>query len=136
MNAPSSAPASGFQASKSRKRPTTRAGEAVACSNRSVVSGTSSGGYARAGRGARGGGKAVQVPGFLGGEVQLAGDGVEDRGRMATVGLSAPALAGHVTAGALRPVVHSVYPLADIGAAHEAFERGGVLGKHVLAVSG
>jgi NADPH:quinone reductase-like Zn-dependent oxidoreductase len=33
-------------------------------------------------------------------------------------------------------VVHRVYPLADIAAAHEAFERGGVLGKHVLAVSG
>jgi NADPH:quinone reductase-like Zn-dependent oxidoreductase len=86
-------------------------------------------------------------------------------GRMVTVGLSAPALAAiaassvhgsrrirtfsanpgsavldeladHVTAGALRPVVHRVYPLADIAAAHEAFERGGVLGKHVLAVSG
>lgn len=86
-------------------------------------------------------------------------------GRMVTVGLSAPALAAiaassvhgsrrirtfsanpgsavldeladHVTAGALRPVVHRVYPLADIAAAHEAFERGGVLGKHVIAVSG
>ncbi|WIX98406.1 NADP-dependent oxidoreductase [Amycolatopsis mongoliensis] len=86
-------------------------------------------------------------------------------GRMVTVGLSAPALAAiaassihgsrrirtfsanpgsaaldeladHVTSGALRPVVHRVYPLADIAAAHEAFERGGVLGKHVLAVSG
>ncbi|OXM59498.1 NADP-dependent oxidoreductase [Amycolatopsis vastitatis] len=86
-------------------------------------------------------------------------------GRMVTVGLSAPALAAiaassihgsrrirtfsanpgsavldeladHVTAGVLRPVVHRVYPLADIAAAHQAFERGGVLGKHVLAVSG
>lgn len=86
-------------------------------------------------------------------------------GRMVTIGLSAPALAaiaasaihgarrirtfsanpgttvlddlaGHVTSGALRPVVHSVYPLADVAAAHLAFERGGVLGKHVLAVSG
>ncbi|MEA5362788.1 NADP-dependent oxidoreductase [Amycolatopsis sp., V23-08] len=85
-------------------------------------------------------------------------------GRMVTVGLSAAALAAiaassihgsrrirtfsanpdsaaldeladHVTAGALRPVVHRVYPLADIVTAHEAFERGGVLGKHVLAVS-
>lgn len=28
-----------------------------------------------------------------------------------------------------------VYPLADVAAAHEAFERGGVMGKHVLAVS-
>jgi NADPH:quinone reductase-like Zn-dependent oxidoreductase len=44
-------------------------------------------------------------------------------------------LAGHVTSGALRPIVHSVYPLTDIAAAHEAFERGGVMGKHVLTVS-
>ncbi|MFJ5984877.1 zinc-binding alcohol dehydrogenase family protein [Lentzea sp. NPDC092896] len=43
-------------------------------------------------------------------------------------------LADHVTSGALRPVVHGVYPLTDIAAAHEAFERGGVLGKHVIAV--
>ncbi|MFF1597413.1 NAD(P)-dependent alcohol dehydrogenase [Streptomyces mirabilis] len=86
-------------------------------------------------------------------------------GRMVTVGLSAPALAAiaassvygarrirtfsanpdatvlraladHVTSGALRPVVNSVYPLADIAAAHQAFERGGVVGKHVVAVSG
>ncbi|MFI5475791.1 NAD(P)-dependent alcohol dehydrogenase [Streptomyces cacaoi] len=85
-------------------------------------------------------------------------------GRMVTVGLSAGALAaiaassvhgsrrirtfsanpdsavlrdlaGHVTSGALRPVVDSVYPLADVAAAHEAFERGGVVGKHVIAVS-
>ncbi|MFD8928625.1 NAD(P)-dependent alcohol dehydrogenase [Streptomyces mirabilis] len=85
-------------------------------------------------------------------------------GRMVTVGLSAPALAAiaassvygarrvrtfsanpdatvlraladHVTSGALRPVVTSVYPLADIAAAHQAFERGGVVGKHVVAVS-
>ncbi|MFI1331695.1 NADP-dependent oxidoreductase [Streptomyces sp. NPDC020845] len=85
-------------------------------------------------------------------------------GRMVTVGLSAGALAaiaassvygarrirtfsanpdtavlrdlaGHVTSGALRPVVDSVYPLEDIAAAHEAFERGGVVGKHVVAVS-
>jgi len=85
-------------------------------------------------------------------------------GRMVTVGLSGPALAAiaastihgsrrirtfsanpgtavlddladHVTAGALRPVVHSVYPLTDIAAAHQAFEHGGVIGKHVLAIS-
>ncbi|BCL32469.1 NADP-dependent oxidoreductase [Streptomyces aurantiacus] len=85
-------------------------------------------------------------------------------GRMVTVGLSGPALAaiaassvhgsrrirtfsanpdtallrdlaGHVTSGALRPVVDRVYPLADITAAHQAFERGGVVGKQVLAVS-
>ena len=85
-------------------------------------------------------------------------------GRMVTVGLSGPALAAiaassihgsrrirtfsanpgsavlgdladHVTSGALRPIVHSVYPLTDIAAAHEAFENGGVIGKHVLAVA-
>ncbi|WP_405816417.1 NADP-dependent oxidoreductase [Streptomyces sp. NBC_01390] len=85
-------------------------------------------------------------------------------GRMVTVGLSAPALAaiaassvygarrirtfsanpdtavlrelaGHVTSHALRPVVDSVYPLADIAAAHQAFERGGVVGKQVVAVA-
>jgi NADPH:quinone reductase-like Zn-dependent oxidoreductase len=84
-------------------------------------------------------------------------------GRMVTVGLSAGALAAiaassvhgprrirtfsanpdtavlravadHVTSGALRPVVDSAYPLADIASAHQAFERGGVLGKHVITV--
>ncbi|MFF5142249.1 NAD(P)-dependent alcohol dehydrogenase [Streptomyces sp. NPDC013157] len=84
-------------------------------------------------------------------------------GRMVTVGLSGSALAAiaassvHgsrrirtfsanpenpvlrdvadlVTSGALRPVIDSVYPLADIAAAHEAFERGGVAGKHVVTV--
>ncbi|MGW1716929.1 zinc-binding dehydrogenase [Streptomyces sp. NPDC002156] len=44
-------------------------------------------------------------------------------------------VADHVTSGALRPVVDSVYPFADIAAAHQAFERGGVVGKHVVAVS-
>ncbi|MBV1942165.1 NADP-dependent oxidoreductase [Streptomyces sp. BV286] len=43
-------------------------------------------------------------------------------------------LAGHVTSGALRPVIDSVYPLADIAAAHQAFECGGVVGKHVVTV--
>jgi NADPH:quinone reductase-like Zn-dependent oxidoreductase len=86
-------------------------------------------------------------------------------GRMVTIGLSGPAfaaiaassvhgsrrirafsanpdaavlrdLAGYVASGALRPVVDSVYPLADITLAHQAFERGGVLGKHVVAVAG
>jgi NADPH:quinone reductase-like Zn-dependent oxidoreductase len=85
-------------------------------------------------------------------------------GRMATVGLSASALAAiglstihgsrrirtfsanpdtallrdlaaHVASGALRPVVSSVFPLADITAAHQAFSRGGILGKHVIAVA-
>ncbi|KPI09202.1 NADPH:quinone reductase [Actinobacteria bacterium OK074] len=85
-------------------------------------------------------------------------------GRMVTVGLSGPALAAvaastvhgsrrirtfsanpgtdvlrelaeRVGSGALRPVVHGVYPLADVAAAHRAFERGGVVGKHVVAVA-
>ncbi|MEU8680320.1 NAD(P)-dependent alcohol dehydrogenase [Streptomyces sp. NPDC048611] len=45
-------------------------------------------------------------------------------------------LAGYVTSGGLRPVVDSVYPLADIASAHQAFERGGVVGKQVVKVSG
>jgi NADPH:quinone reductase-like Zn-dependent oxidoreductase len=45
-------------------------------------------------------------------------------------------LADYVTHGALHPVVHSVYPLADIALAHQAFERGGVVGKHAVTVSG
>jgi NADPH:quinone reductase-like Zn-dependent oxidoreductase len=86
-------------------------------------------------------------------------------GRMVTVGLSASALAaiglstihgsrrirtfsanpdtallrdvaGYVDSGALRPVVSDVFPLADIAAAHQAFSRGGILGKHVIAVAG
>jgi NADPH:quinone reductase-like Zn-dependent oxidoreductase len=86
------------------------------------------------------------------------------RGRMVTIGLSGAALAAiaassvygahrvrtfsanpdaavlrdladYVTSGALRPVVDRVYPLADIALAHKAFERGGVVGKHVITVS-
>jgi NADPH:quinone reductase-like Zn-dependent oxidoreductase len=85
-------------------------------------------------------------------------------GRMVTVGLSASALATiavsavhgsrrirtfsanpdtailqdlsrYVTSGALRPVVSGVFPLADIAAAHQAFSRGGTLGKHVVTVA-
>jgi hypothetical protein len=33
-------------------------------------------------------------------------------------------------------VVNSVYPLADIAAAHQAFQRGGGVGKHVITMSG
>lgn len=44
-------------------------------------------------------------------------------------------LAGYVASGALRPVVSSVFPLADIAAAHQAFSQGGILGKHVIAVA-
>ena len=43
-------------------------------------------------------------------------------------------VAAQVTSGALRPVIDRVYPLADIAAAHQAFERGGVVGKHVVTV--
>ena len=46
------------------------------------------------------------------------------------------AVAGYVGSGALRPVVDGVHPLAGIAGAHEAFSRGGVLGKHVVAVTG
>jgi NADPH:quinone reductase-like Zn-dependent oxidoreductase len=85
-------------------------------------------------------------------------------GRMVTVGLSASALAaiglstihgsrrirtfsanpdtallrdlaGHVVSGALRPVVSSVFPLADIVAAQKAFSQGGILGKLVIDVA-
>ncbi|MGW2288168.1 NADP-dependent oxidoreductase [Streptomyces phaeochromogenes] len=85
-------------------------------------------------------------------------------GRMVTVGLSASALAAiaastvygsrrirsfsanpdtavlrdladHVTSGALRPVIDSVHSLTDIAAAHEAFERGGAVGKHMVEVT-
>lgn len=34
------------------------------------------------------------------------------------------------------PVVAGVHPLADVVLAHQAFERGGVAGKHVIAVTG
>lgn len=44
-------------------------------------------------------------------------------------------LSGYVTSGALRPVVNGVFPLADIAAAHQAFSRGGTLGKHVIIVT-
>ena len=85
-------------------------------------------------------------------------------GRMVTVGLSASALAAiglstihgsrrirsfsanpdtallrdlavHVVSGSLGPVVSSVFPLADIAAAQEAFSRGGILGKLVIDVA-
>ncbi|MEU7429770.1 NAD(P)-dependent alcohol dehydrogenase [Streptomyces sioyaensis] len=45
-------------------------------------------------------------------------------------------LADYVTSGGLRPVIDSVYPLADIASAHQAFARGGAVGKQVIAVSG
>ncbi|MFE2431662.1 zinc-binding dehydrogenase [Streptomyces sp. NPDC059373] len=43
-------------------------------------------------------------------------------------------VADRVTSGALRPVANSVYPLADIATAHQAFDRGSVVGKHLVAV--
>jgi NADPH:quinone reductase-like Zn-dependent oxidoreductase len=39
-----------------------------------------------------------------------------------------------VFAGRLRPVVDSVWPLAEVRAAHEKLDRGDVLGKIVLSV--
>jgi NADPH:quinone reductase-like Zn-dependent oxidoreductase len=44
-------------------------------------------------------------------------------------------LAAHVASGALRPVIDGVHPLADAPAAHQAFERGGVVGKQVIEVA-
>ena len=44
-------------------------------------------------------------------------------------------LASYVVSGALRPVVSGVFPLAEIAAAHQAFSQGGILGKHVIAVT-
>lgn len=41
-------------------------------------------------------------------------------------------LTGYVEAGSLRPVVHSVYPLADVAAAQRSLEAGGGRGKRVL----
>ncbi|PRY38664.1 NAD(P)-dependent alcohol dehydrogenase [Umezawaea tangerina] len=43
-------------------------------------------------------------------------------------------LAGYVASGSLRPVVDGVFPLDGISSAHRAFERGGVVGKQVVAV--
>ncbi|MFF7230871.1 zinc-binding dehydrogenase [Streptomyces sioyaensis] len=45
-------------------------------------------------------------------------------------------LADYVTSDGLRPVIDSVYPLADIASAHQAFGRGGAVGKRVIAVCG
>jgi NADPH:quinone reductase-like Zn-dependent oxidoreductase len=44
-------------------------------------------------------------------------------------------LAGYVADAALRPVVSSVFSLADIAAGHQAFSQGGTLGKHVITVT-
>ncbi|GGQ10226.1 oxidoreductase [Streptomyces mutabilis] len=43
-------------------------------------------------------------------------------------------LAAHVADGAIRPVVDTVSPLEEIGAAHRALEAGGVRGKFVVRV--
>lgn len=43
-------------------------------------------------------------------------------------------LTRYVESGAIRPVVDTVHPLADIAAAHRALEAGGVRGKHVIQV--
>lgn len=44
-------------------------------------------------------------------------------------------ISGMVTAGALRPVVDSTFPLSRIAEAHERLERGQVAGKVVIATS-
>jgi NADPH:quinone reductase-like Zn-dependent oxidoreductase len=46
------------------------------------------------------------------------------------------AVAEHATSGALRPVIGTVHPLTEIAAAHQAFERGGGMGKHVITMAG
>ncbi|MFC0430906.1 NAD(P)-dependent alcohol dehydrogenase [Kutzneria buriramensis] len=100
----------------------------------------------------------------VGSELRCYRSRLDEGGRMVTVGLSVRALAAiaasavhgsrrirafsanpdsallsdlaaHVTSGALLPVVHSVFPLTDIAAAHTAFERGGVVGKHVVTIT-
>lgn len=43
-------------------------------------------------------------------------------------------LAAHVAEGRLRPVVDTIFPLAEIAAAHRALEAGGVRGKHLVRV--
>lgn len=44
-------------------------------------------------------------------------------------------LTRYVESGAIRPVVDTVHPLADIAGAHRALEAGGVRGKHVIRVA-
>ena len=44
-------------------------------------------------------------------------------------------LTRYVEDGAVRPVVDTVHPLADIAAAHRALEAGGVRGKHVVRIT-
>ena len=84
-------------------------------------------------------------------------------GRMVTVGLSGPAIAAiavstvygarrirtfsanpdaallrataeYAASGALRPVIDTIHPLSEIAKAHKAFERGGSMGKQVIAI--
>ncbi|AJT69367.1 hypothetical protein T261_7770 [Streptomyces lydicus] len=45
-------------------------------------------------------------------------------------------LADYLVSGGLRAVIDGVCPLVDIAAAHQAFERGGVVGKQVVVVTG
>ncbi|MEV5890536.1 NAD(P)-dependent alcohol dehydrogenase [Nonomuraea fuscirosea] len=44
-------------------------------------------------------------------------------------------LARYVEKGAIRPLVHAVYPLADVAGAHRALEAGGVRGKIVVRIA-
>jgi len=44
------------------------------------------------------------------------------------------ALAAYVERGDLVPVVAGLYPLADIAAAHRAFEAGGAVGKQIVQI--
>jgi D-arabinose 1-dehydrogenase-like Zn-dependent alcohol dehydrogenase len=44
-------------------------------------------------------------------------------------------LVRYVASRALRPAVRSVFPLADISAAYQAFSQGGTFGKRVITVT-
>ncbi len=79
----------------------------------------------------------MRRPGSVGAlhAVSTSAGGTSRRGsRTAATTWAAPRCRAICTA--ICPVVHRVYPLTDVAAAHEAFERGGVPGKHVLAVTG
>ncbi len=43
-------------------------------------------------------------------------------------------LTNYVEKGAIRPVIDTLYPLAEIAAAHRAFEKGGRRGKQIVAL--
>ncbi|MGH3250740.1 MAG: quinone oxidoreductase family protein, partial [Trebonia sp.] len=73
------------------------------------------------------GGRMVTIELSPGALAAIAASSVHGAGRIRTFSANPDAallldVAGHVTSGALRPVVAGVYPLADITSAHRAFE--------------